>query len=256
MGATDDMLGVLDYWWGIEGALEDEGADVYVTSVNCMDSTANKAAQFKQQFLQILAVTGKPKANIIAHSHGTLYTRYAISNLGLSSKVASYTSLCGPHRGSAVADVIIDILPDAGEWLVGTALDIIYALLMGDSSPDSVQNAYDVSRPFMNNVFNPNTPNMAGVYYQSWATKIKYLTADLVLEPTWLLLNFYEGSNDGLVSVTSAQWGNFRGVVEGAWWCGGVSHINAINHFFGITPGFDAPAFYVDIASELRDKGY
>jgi triacylglycerol lipase len=38
-----------------------------------MDSTENKAASFKKQFLQILAVTGKSKANIIGHSHGTLY---------------------------------------------------------------------------------------------------------------------------------------------------------------------------------------
>ena len=165
MGATDDMLGVIDYWWGIEGALEDEGANVYVTAVNCMDSTANKALQFKQQFLQVLAVTGKSKANIIGHSHGTIYTRYAISNLGLASKVASHTSMCGPHRGSAVADVLINVLPDSGEWLVGATLDVVYAFLLGDSSPNSLANAYDVSRPYMNNVFNPNTPNVSGVYY-------------------------------------------------------------------------------------------
>ena len=54
-----------------------------------------------------LCDTNASKANIIAHSHGTLYTRYAISNLGLGSKVASYTSLCGPHRGSAVADWVM-----------------------------------------------------------------------------------------------------------------------------------------------------
>ncbi|MGV7928627.1 MAG: esterase/lipase family protein [Spirochaetota bacterium] len=256
MGATDDMLGVIDYWWGIEGALEDEGANVYVTAVNCMDSTASKALQFKQQYLQVLAVTGKAKANIIGHSHGTVYTRYAISNLGLAPKVASHTSMCGPHRGSAVADVLINVLPDAGEWLVGATLDVVYAFLLGDSSPDSLQNAYDVSRPFMNNVFNPNTPNISGVYYQSWATKIKTITPDLILEPTWLLLLFYEGANDGLVSINSAKWGTFRGTEEGAWWAGGVSHINAINHFFGITPGFDAPQFYVDIVSDLKNKGY
>lgn len=256
MGATDDMFGVIDYWWGIERALEDEGADVYVTAVNCMDSTENKARQFKEQFLRILASTGASKANIIGHSHGTIYTRYAVSNLGIGKKVASHTSMCGPHRGSAVADVLIDILPDSGQWLVGATLDLVYSFLLGDSNPNSLQNAYAVSRPFMNNVFNPNTPNVSGVYYQSWATKIKTITPELVLEPTWLLLLFYEGANDGLVSVNSAKWGNFRGVESGAWWCGGVSHINAINHFFGVTPGFDAPGFYVNCVSELKNSGY
>ena len=255
MGATDGMLGFFEYWYGIEDALEDEGAKVYVTRVNCMDSTQNKGAQFKQEFLYYLAASGASKANVIGHSHGTVYTRHAITNLGLASKVASHTSLCGPHRGSAMADVIIDIVPDSGEWLVGAALDVVYGFIIGDTDPNSLDNAYAVSRPYMKNVFNPNTPNASGVYYQSYATKIKYLTADLVLEPTWLLMNFYEGANDGLVSVTSAKWGNFRGVESGAWWCGGVSHLNAINHFFGVTPGFDAKGWYVDIVSDLKDRG-
>jgi triacylglycerol lipase len=217
MGATDDMFGVIDYWWGIEGALEDEGADVYVTAVNCMDSTQNKAAQFRAQVLQILAATGAAKVNIIGHSHGTIYTRYAITNLGLASKVASHTSLCGPHRGSSAADVIIGVCGDVGGWLVGATCDVIYSFLLGDSNPNSYDNAIAVSRPYMNNVFNPNCPNASGIYYQSFATRIKTITADMMLEPTFLLILYYEGANDGLVSVNSAKWGNFRGVIEGAW---------------------------------------
>ncbi len=257
MMATDDMLGFIDYWWGIEDALEDEGANVYATAVNCMDSTANKAAQFRQQFLEILAVTGKSKANIVGHSHGTVYTRYAVSNLGLSSRVASHTSICGPHRGSSVADVVVGILPDSGEWLVGSILDVVYCFLLGDSSPNSMQNAYDMTTGYMQNVFNPNTPNKSGVYYQSWATRIYTITADMILQPTWLLLLFYEGANDGLVSVNSAKWGNFRGTFTGDWYnIGGVSHINAINHFFGVTPGADVKGWYVDIVSDLKNRGY
>ncbi len=256
MGATDDMFGVIDYWWGIEGALEDEGADVYVTAVNCMDSTQNKAAQFRAQVLQILAATGAAKVNIIGHSHGTIYTRYAITNLGLASKVASHTSLCGPHRGSSAADVIIGVCGDVGGWLVGATCDVIYAFLLGDASPNSYDNAIAVSRPYMNNVFNPNCPNASGIYYQSFATRIKTITADMMLEPTFFIILYYEGANDGLVSVESAKWGNFRGVEEGAWYAGGVSHINAIGHFFGVTPGFDAPEWMVGIVTDLKNRGY
>ncbi|HOQ12708.1 MAG TPA: alpha/beta fold hydrolase, partial [Spirochaetota bacterium] len=167
MGAQAKIVNIVDYWWGIEDALEDEGADVYITSVNGMDSTENKAASFKKQFLQILAVTGKSKANIIGHSHGALYTRYAISNLGLASKVASYTSLSGPHRGSSVADFIFKIVPNQGWSLVGDALDIVYTFVFGDKNPNSLQNGIQVTRPYMNNVFNPNCPNVSGLYYQS-----------------------------------------------------------------------------------------
>ncbi|HRU66465.1 MAG TPA: alpha/beta fold hydrolase, partial [Spirochaetota bacterium] len=244
MGAQAKIVNIVDYWWGIEDALEDEGADVYITSVNGMDSTENKAASFKKQFLQILAVTGKSKANIIGHSHGTLYTRYAISNLGLASKVASYTSLSGPHRGSSVADFIFKIVPNQGWSLVGDALDIVYTFVFGDKNPNSLQNGIQVTRPYMNNVFNPNCPNVSGLYYQSTTSKIKFFSNSLVLGVPWLIALYYEGDNDGLVAVNSAKWGTFRGVISGASWCGGVDHLNIVNQFFGITPGFDAPGFY------------
>lgn len=255
MGFSDGMLGI-DYWWDIIDDLEDNGATVFVASVNAMDSTANKAAQFKQQLLEFLAVVGASRANIIGHSHGGIYTRYAISNLGLASKVASLTTICSPHRGSAVADVVMGILPDAGEWLVGSILDFVYKFL-GDTNPNSAQNGRELVRSYMINVFNPNTPNMSGVYYQSWATQIYTITADFVLVGTWLLLNYYEGANDGLVSVNSAKWGNFRGVWTGSWYnIGGVSHYNAVNHFFGMTPGADVEGWYVDIVKDLKNRGY
>ena len=77
-----------------------------------------------------------------------------------------------------------------------------------------------------------------------------------MLAPVWLLIKAIEGDNDGLVPVESAKWGNFRGVLTGAWWSGGVSHWNIIGHIFGVTPGFDAPEFYVDIAAELKEWGF
>ncbi len=256
MGAQAKILNIVDYWWGLEAALEDEGADVYITSVNGMDTTANKGASFKAQFLQILAITGKSKANIIGHSHGTIYTRYAITNLGLASKVASHTSISGPHRGSSVADTIFNIVPKQGWNLVGDALDIVYTFLFGDTNPNSLDNGLEVTRPFMQNVFNPNCPDAPGIYYQSYTSTIRYMSNSIVLEVPWLIALYYEGANDGLVSVSSAKWGNFRGVTEGALWSGGVDHLNIVNQFFGITPGFDAPEFYVNMVSDLKDRGF
>jgi triacylglycerol lipase len=256
MGASAEILGVVDYWWGIEDALENEGADVYITSVNGMDGTAAKAADFKRQFLDILAVTGKAKANIIGHSHGTLYTRYAVSNLGLGSKTASHTSIAGPHRGSAIADLIMYGIPDSLKPAVAGSLDLIYTFVFGDTNPNTLQNGWDLTRNNMINVFNPNTPNVPGLYYQSWAAKAKTGCPSVVLEPTWLILLGMEGANDGLVSVESAKWGNFRGVQDAAWYSPGCDHLNIVGQFMGITPGFSAPAFYTGIVKELKSKGY
>lgn len=256
MGASAEILGIVDYWWGIEDALEDEGARVYITSVNGMDSTAAKAASFKQQFLQILAVTGSSKANIIGHSHGTLYTRYAITNLGLSPKVASYTSLAGPHRGSYIANMIMYNTGGFVQDALGASLNFVYAFIMGDDNPNSIQNGYDLCTDYMTNVFNPNTPNVAGIYYQSWAAKAKISCPNVMLEPTWIILLANEGANDGLVSVNSAKWGNFRGVQEAAWYSPGCDHLNMVGQLFGITPGFDAPDFFVSVVSDLKNRGY
>ena len=256
MGASAEILGIVDYWWGIPSALKDQGARVYVTSVNGMDSTANKGVAFKQQFLQIKAITGAAKLNIIGHSHGTIYTRYAISNLGLAPYVASYTSIAGPHRGSALADMIMYGLNDSVKSALGSSLDFVYAFIFGDTNPNSIQNGYDVCTDYMKNVFNPNTPNKAGIYYQSWAAKAKVSCPSVILEPSWLILLTKEGANDGLVSVTSAKWGNFRGVESAAWWSPGCDHLNIVGQLFGITPGFDAPDFYVSVVSDLKNRGY
>ncbi len=256
MGASAEILGIMDYWWGIDDALKANGFEVYKTSVNGMDGTVEKAEAFKEQFLDILAQSGKEKLNIIGHSHGTIYTRYAITNLGLAPYVASHTSIAGPHRGSSIADILINTIPDWFMPFVGNSFNFIYAWVFGDNDPDSIQNTLDLTTNYMTEVFNPNTPDMENVYYQSWAAKAKWGCPSVLLEGTWLIMLAKEGANDGLVGVESAKWGNFRGVKYGAWYSAGVDHLNIIDQFFGITPGFDAPGFFLDIAYDLKDRGY
>ncbi len=259
MAASAKILGFVDYWGNIDTVLENEGADVYITSVNGMDSNRAKAESFKTQLLQIKAITGASKFNIIAHSHGALYSRDAISNLGMSPYVASLTTVAGPHRGSSVADAVVGIVPDNLEWLVGDTLDFIYTWLMGDKNPNSLANAYDVTRPYVQNTFNPNTPNKSGVYYQSYAAKIKTMAVNArnwYFFASWAIALSHEGANDGLVSVTSAKWGNFRGVEDASWYSAGCDHFNIIGQPLGFTPGFNEDDFYKDIANDLKNRGY
>lgn len=258
MGTQAKVVRLYDYWWRIPQALKDEGAKVYITSVNAMDATTSKGAAWKTQVLRILAVSGASKINLIGHSHGTIYTRYAISNLGMASKVASHTSIAGPHRGSIIADMIMGIIPNSMEGLVGDVLDLIMSLVMGDVNGNSVQNGYDLIRSNMINVFNPNTPNMSGIYYQSYAYKIKNILGSGMLGITWLAMLPFEGDNDGLVSITSAKWRNFRGVYAGNFLSSGINHLAAVGMFFGLPPipGFDCRNHFVEIVSDLKNRGY
>lgn len=252
MLATDKMLGFFNYWWGIEGALEDEGAQVFVTRVNCLATTANKALSLKEQILQILAVTGKSKVNIIGHSHGTLYGRYAISNLGLSPKVASYTSLGGAHKGSQLADLLIYGLNDTQKKALESILNWVYGAILGDTNPDALQNGIEVTTRYVINTFNPNTPDTAGVYYQSWAYKITQ-PLDLLAPAGLIIKAMGGGENDGIVTVESQKWGNFRGIITGLF---GVNHLMEVNQLCGITPGFDAKGSYIDFVKDLKNRGY
>jgi len=136
-------------------------------------------------------------------------------------------------------------------------LNALVIVIMGDQNPNTIQNLKDLARDYMINVFNPATPNKTGVYYQSYAYRVKsYLGAGL-FALTWPIQKKIEGENDGLVAVTSAKWGNFRGVIEGASWLGaGVNHLAAVDMLFGITPGFNAPGHFVNIVADLKAKGY
>ncbi len=253
MGAQANNLGI-GYWYNIPSALTSEGAKVYISNQVALNSSAYRGAELKTFVLQVLAVTGAAKVNIVAHSQGGLDARYMISNLGMSTKVATLTTMSTPHRGSAVADVIMKLNADTGGWIASIA-DTVYIWLFGGKQ--NIMGASILTRPYMANTFNPNTPNKTGVMYQSWTAKIKLITADFLLsQPTWLLLLYYEGANDCLVSTTSGQWGTFRGVLDGAWYAGGVSHFNMCDQFLGITPGFDAPTQYANLVAELKNKGY
>ncbi|MCP4132213.1 MAG: alpha/beta hydrolase [bacterium] len=254
MGAQYDIAwGITKYWNDIPEALRDEGATIYITSVNSMEGTVAKAESWNRQVLEILAVSGAARVNIIGHSHGSVYSRYAITNLnGLQDKIASHTSIAGPHRGSSIAELVLDLIEgNIGEDIFNGFFNFI----MGDSNTDTVKNLQDLTRDYMVTVFNPNTPDVEGVYYQSYAYKIRTFIGAGLFIPTWPIQRAKEGANDGLVAVSSAKWGTFRGVVSGSWWAG-VSHLSAVDMLFGITPGFDAPEHFVDIVSSLKNKGY
>jgi triacylglycerol lipase len=152
---------------------------------------------------------------------------------------------------------MLGIIPQFARKLTTAVINIFAKIFYyGENSSDSLTSFKWLSHKYMTEVFNPNTPDNSGVYYQSWAGKIKFITAELVLQPSWAFIKLIQGDNDGLVPVESAKWGRFRGVVSGAWWCGGVSHWNEIGHLFGITPGFNAPRFYANMVEELRNMGF
>ena len=56
----------------------------------------------------------------------------------------------------------------------------------------------------------PETPNMSGVYYQSWSATMDFppILDKVLFSVSWAILEWYEGSNDGLVFNMVGPLGN------------------------------------------------
>src|SRR4029450_543460 len=103
-GCFDRLFGVVGYWYGPPFALTSGGAQVFVTTVSQLNSTQARGEQLLAQVQQIVAITGKPKVNLIGHSHGGLDVRYVAAVR--PDLVASVTSVGSPHKGADLADFL------------------------------------------------------------------------------------------------------------------------------------------------------
>jgi triacylglycerol lipase len=239
------QLGFLEYWYQIPETLTANGFEVFVVQDKPFASIAERASEMQAQ---VMAKYPDPrvKVNLIGHSMGGLDCRYAVSQLGMASKVASVTTIGSPHRGSSVADVIFGLVPGP----VQAMIQFVFNLVGLD-----ITSANELTTYYMANTFNPGTPDAPGVQYFSWEGSADPLgTTGCIVDPlfdlTWSIVNNIEGENDGLVSNASAKWGNFQGKLP-------ADHINEVGQPLGVTaPSFDHLKFYETWADKLVSMGF
>ena len=90
----------------IERELDKEGHDVYVATHDGFGSIETNAEQLRDFILDVLEKTGAPKVHLIAHSKGGLDLKHMIKEYGMREKIATFTTLSTPHKGSAIASHI------------------------------------------------------------------------------------------------------------------------------------------------------
>jgi triacylglycerol lipase len=245
-------LKYFNYWGRIPKELIRNGAQVYYGNQEAVGTIATNAEDLRDKIFEVLKETGAEKVNIIAHSKGGLDSRYAISRLGMADKVASLTTISTPHRGCRFVDKACG-LPDGIYRGVANFFDRSFQKL-GDKRPDF----YTATRQFAtadSEAFNQSTPDSPDVYYQSYMSKMKGPRSDLMLAVPWLMVKSLEGDNDGLVSVGSAVWGNFQGVLESKS-RRGISHGDIIDLRRADYKGFDVIEAYIGIVAALKGKGF
>jgi len=245
-------LKYINYWGRIPKELRRNGATIFYGHQEAWGTVEHNAQDIKDKILSILEETGAKKVNIIAHSKGGLDARYMISKLEMGHYVASLTMMSSPHRGCKFVDLSCN-LPDKFYKSIAKTFDKYY-MFLGDEHPDF----YTASRQFStyhSERFNEEVQDVDKVYYQSYATAVKVFFSDLIVTLPYILVKLTEGENDGLVSINSAKWGEFKGVLKNEHWRG-ISHGDIIDLRRDDYKGFDVIEKYVEIVSILKDKGY
>jgi triacylglycerol lipase len=265
IGYRDDML-MLNSWGRIPKVLEAAGAQVVQGGLDAWNSHENSALALKPNIEQVLSETGSTKVNIIAHSKGGLEARYLISKLDMAEKVASLTTVCTPHHGSAVADLVAGDIPDTQNLLsvnffkrlaqrLGFGAMDILARITGDKSPQAGMAIKQLTRNYLAE-FNQQVLDAPGVYYQSYGTLMRRAIDDPVFAATQVLLARTEGENDGMVSTQSCQWGRFRGLIGDTNPAKGLSHGDLVDYRGVLLTHFNVPAVYLDIVKDLKQQGF
>ncbi len=228
---------LIGYFPGIPDVLAAGGTRVLVARVSPTASIVQRAMELKA-FLD--REVPDEAVHLFAHSMGGLDSRYLITRLGMASRVLSLTTIGTPHRGSSVAD-----------WSLRRVMPLVRPVFkmmrvpwqaLADLTVDSCR------------AFNEQVPDAPGVRYFSVAGR---------MEPNWRkwhlrlsegYLRQHEGPNDGLVSLTSAEYGEDCEVWDG-------DHLDIVNWQHPVAllrrrNRFDFATNYVRLAQRLADVGF
>ncbi|KAF2638481.1 alpha/beta-hydrolase [Massarina eburnea CBS 473.64] len=239
------LLPGIQYWRGITDALSEKGIEVIVAAVPPSGSIQARAQKLADSIAE--KAQGKD-VNIIAG----LDARYMLSRLQPNNvKVLSLTTIATPHRGSAFADYMFNSI--GAERQVRRIYNVMEYFGLGTGAFSQLTRAY------MNTEFNAKTPDADGTKYYSYGASLEPSSFSVFSMSHAVIKEMEGGSNDGLVSVESSRWGQYKGTLVGVSHLDLINWTNRIKWFFWELTGskrkFNAIAFYLDIADMLAKEG-
>ncbi len=266
---AETYVELLDYWNGIPEAMEDEGAEVFVTQVSAIHDSYTRGAQLLSQVEDILAQTGASKVHLIGHSQGGLDARYVAGMR--PDLVASVTAIGTPHQGASAAGFLADGILADGSFasnligFFGALLTPVIELLGGTADPLDAKAALQNLSPSGVAGFNATFPaglpsgcqdgpaQAGGVRFYSWTGKVSTTNILDLTDPLMGIAGLFYGleQNDGLVTVCSAQFGDV--IADDLL----MNHLDEVNQIFGITSLFevDPRTLFRDHVRRLADLG-
>lgn len=251
LAGSEEYLGILDYWFGIENALEDGGAKVYVTQVSPLNTPQARGEQLIDQIETIVAISGKPKVNLIGHSQGGLDIRYVAATR--PDLVASLTTVGSPHKGADLADFLAAGYSAGGFSQavlsgLGSFLEFALELLTGTDAPNdaiaALQSLTAASMGSFNAQYPAGVPTSScgsgaavvnGIRLYSWGgTGVLTNALDLLDPGLGVTSLFYGEANDGLVGRCSSRFGS---VIRDNYF---MNHLDEVNQILGLVSIFES----------------
>lgn len=256
---SSGVISIVNYWGGMDTYLRNQGANVYAPTKTAAQSNETRGAELRDKVNVYMAANGFTKVHIIGHSQGGLDSRYMVSNLGMSGKVSTLTSLNSPHRGSPIADIVNTVLPSWAKPFVSAVLGVVVQLVYGGGQQDAIKALNSLTTSGMAS-FNGYTPNSSAVKYFSYGSTITI--PDLIQHPLMGILypacwaggvfNGQGGDNDGLVPATSQKWGTWKGGPSYGILTTGVDHLQASNTLLSGQTWYDVEGYFLSMASNAK----
>jgi triacylglycerol lipase len=253
----------IEYFNGVAQHLQKIPANVFVPEVSPTGGFEQRGEELRSQIIAAFnngKLNPTEKAHIIGHSMGGLDSRYLLSpgnkkttENNVAARIASFTSIASPHRGSSIADLLA--LEPAEEMGVLNHLQgIIKRLSVLEEGVEEILNHFGISLKGLEDLttesmqkFNQRYPDHPGIRYFSVAGvgRPGALPTALVFLPFYKYIQSHTGQpSDGLVHVPSAQWGDFD---PNPWPC---DHAEEVGH--DLDHPFEAPRFnYLERYDEI-----
>lgn len=228
--------------------LRAQGLSIYVANQDGVGTIADNAAQLKAEITDILQKENCERVNLIAHSKGGLDARCMISQLDMAQQVASLTTLSTPHHGSRLSEALLKM----PAWMAKTIAFFIdtFFRIFRDEKPNVLALAEELTVTSMEQ-FNKDVPNAPTVYYQSYSSTSPRKKAFIRFIPYELSRYCEQDDTDGMVSVSSSQWGNYRGSMQGE-----IDHFKMVGVYGSKKELTGVGLFYLHIARQLRQMGF
>ncbi len=188
----------IQYFRGVKALMMRLGLPCLMPRLPQGAATIERAAHL----VRALDAAGVSRCVLVGMSQGGLDSRYVAAKLDparldADRRVRAVATLGTPHRGSWLADWALESrspLPSVIRRFARPALEDL--------------------RPAACAKFNHAVPDRPDIPYLSWAGQRPVGELPLWLRPFGTMLEAREGDNDGQVSVASARWGDFRGIVR------------------------------------------